>query len=180
MRDGSTGADGATGPRGLAGTAGTDGTNGVAGTNGTNGTNGSSSPAGLGGFLYTSNDTAETVPIEADVIFNTPAAASAGFTHFAGTSTIEVDVGGTYKVSFSVTGVQPNQFTVFDNGAPVAGTTYGSDTGQTNGQAIIQILQGDTMTLRNHTSISAVTLETAAGGAAVNVNASMTLERLTP
>jgi hypothetical protein len=76
--------------------------------------------------------------------------------------------------------VEPNQFSLFLNGAPVAGTVYGSGAGtqQNTGQAIIAIASGDVLTLRNHSSTAAVTLQTLAGGTQTNVNASIIIKKL--
>jgi hypothetical protein len=69
---------------------------------------------------------------------------------------------------------------LFVNGAPVAGTVYGSGAGtqQNNGQAIITMAAGDVLTLRNHSSTAAVTLQTLAGGTQINVNASIKIIKL--
>ncbi|HEY4384350.1 MAG TPA: hypothetical protein VGN34_07755, partial [Ktedonobacteraceae bacterium] len=82
---------------------------------------------------------------------------------------------------YSVSGVEPNQFALFVNGIQqAAGTVYGSGSGtqQNSGQAIIALSAGDVLTLRNHTSAAAVTLQTGAGGTQTNVNASILIEKL--
>jgi hypothetical protein len=83
-------------------------------------------------------------------------------------------------VTFSVSSVEPNQFALFVNGALVMGTVYGSGAGtqQSYGQAIITLAADDVLTLRNHTSSAAVTLQTLAGGTQTNVNASILIEKL--
>jgi hypothetical protein len=120
------------------------------------------------------------VPLEADVTFDTNGILTPGITHAPGTSAIVVTVAGDYEVTFSVSSVEPSQFALFLNGAPVAGTVYGSGAGtqQNNGQAIIAIAAGDVLTLRNHTSAAAVTLQTLAGGTQTNVNASIVITKL--
>ena len=79
-----------------------------------------------------------------------------------------------------MSGVEPNQFALFLNGALVLGTVYGSGAGtqQNNGQAIIAIAAGDVLTLRNHSSSAAVSLQTLAGGIQTNVNASIVIKKL--
>jgi hypothetical protein len=69
---------------------------------------------------------------------------------------------------------------LFLNGAPLIGTVYGSGAGtqQTTGQAIVPLAAGDVLTLRNHSSAAAVTLQTLAGGTQTNVNASIVIEKL--
>ena len=75
----------------------------------------------------------------------------------AGTSAIVLASGGTYEVSFQVSGAA---------------------TQQNSGHAIVIFAAGDVLTLRNHTSATAVTLQTLAGGTQTNVNASVLLRKL--
>ncbi|MEK5070485.1 BclA C-terminal domain-containing protein [Sporosarcina sp. FSL K6-1508] len=132
------------------------------------------------GYIY--NLSPQTVPIEADVLFDSNGLMTPGIVHILGTSQIIVNVSGDYEVTFSVSGVEPNQFALFLNGAPITGTVYGSGAGtqQNNGQAIISIAAGDALTLRNHSSAAAVTLQTLAGGTQTNVNASIVIKMLNP
>ena len=69
---------------------------------------------------------------------------------------------------------------LFLNGAKVDGSVYGSGAGTQPliGQVIIQVGAGGVLTLRNHSSAAAVTLQTLAGGTQVNANASIAIERL--
>ncbi|MEH7548165.1 BclA C-terminal domain-containing protein, partial [Neobacillus vireti] len=135
---------------------------------------------GLSQYGYIYNRGAQVVPIEANVNFDSNGIITPGITHAPGTSQILVTTPGDYEVTFSVSGVEPNQFSLFLNGAPVAGTVYGSGAGtqQNNGQAIIAISAGDVLTLRNHSSSAAVTLQTLAGGTQTNVNASIVIKKL--
>jgi hypothetical protein len=57
---------------------------------------------------------------------------------------------------------------------------YGSGAGtqQDNGQVILTLSAGDVLTLVNHSSAAAVTLQTLAGGTQTNVNASLLIEKL--
>ncbi|MGE6516516.1 collagen-like protein [Lysinibacillus sphaericus] len=132
------------------------------------------------GHIY--NLSAETVAVEADIIFDTTGIVTTGITHVPGTSQIFVTTPGIYEVIFSVSGVEPNQFTLFLDGAPVPGTVHGSGAGtqQNTGHAIISIPSGGFLTLRNHSSAAAVILQTLAGGTQINVNASIILKMLSP
>nr|WP_306664912.1 collagen-like protein [Bacillus pumilus] len=136
--------------------------------------------AGLTEFAYIYNLSAQTVALEAPVIFDSTGITTAGITHAPGTSQIIVTNPGNYEVTFSVSGVESNQFTLFVNGGPVTNTVYGSGAGtqQNNGQAILSLAAGDTLTLVNHTSAAAVTLQTLAGGTQTNVNASIIIKKL--
>jgi len=177
-----TGPDGPAGPKGPSGQTGPAGPRGVAGATGPTGPTGATGPQGPAGqpdYGYVYNLSAQTVGLESDITFDTNGPLS-GFTHTAGTSTITVGLTGTYLLDFSVTGVEPGEFALMDNGVAVAGTIYGSSAGtqQDNGQVIVHLTAGDVLTLRNHTSAAAVILETDAGGTQTNVNASVLIEQL--
>jgi hypothetical protein len=180
---GATGVTGAgpTGPTGVtgAGPTGATGTPGTVGTTGATGATGASE--GILDYAYVYNLAAQVVPIEADVIFDSNGPITAGFTHILGTNVISVISGGVFQVIFSASGVEPNQFALFVNGAPASpGAVYGSGAGtQPNtGPTIITMATGDALTLRNHSSAAAVTLQTLAGGTQINVNASITILKL--
>jgi len=179
---GSTGPAGPTGLAGATGATGLQGNPGIAGATGATGSTGAAGATGATGsvsssYIHVYNLSAQVVPLEADIVFSSTGA-SAGFSHAS--STITATNSGTYRVFFTVAAVEPNQFTVYQNGAPVAGATFGSGAGtQPNtGEAIVVLAAGDVLTLRNHTSTAAVTLQTLAGGTQVNSNASMTIIRL--
>lgn len=171
---GSQGPIGNDGPTGPAGSAGSTGPTGAAGANGTNGT------SGLAEYAYIYNDGAENVALEDDIDFDSNGVITAGISHAPGTNLISVTNAGDYKVSFSVSSVEPSQFGLFLNGAPVTNSVYGSGAGtqQNTGQAILTLAAGDSLTLRNHTSTAGVALETNAGGPGTNVNASIVIEKL--
>jgi hypothetical protein len=176
---GSAGATGATGPIGLTGAAGPAGATGAIGPIGLTGASGTS---GLSQYGYIFNLSAQVVPLETAVTFSANGVRTAGITHALGSSDIIVVNAGDYKVSFSVSGTEPNQFALFLNGVMVAGTVYGSGAGtqQNSGQAIITIGANDILTLRNHTSAAAVTLAAVPpiGGTVTAVNASIAIEKL--
>ncbi|HWI49609.1 MAG TPA: collagen-like protein [Rummeliibacillus sp.] len=138
--------------------------------------------SGLCEYGYIYNLSPETVAVEADIIFDSTGIVTPGITHVPGTSQIFVTRPGIYEVTFSVSGVESNQFTLFLNGVPIPETVYGSGAGtqQNNGQAIIAIPSGGIFTLRNHSSAAAVILQTLAGGTQINVNASIILKMLSP
>ncbi len=120
------------------------------------------------------------VAIEAGVTFDSNGVLSAGIIHAPGSAAITVVNSGTYKIAFSVSGVEPSQIGLFVNGAPATGTVYGSGAGtqQNNGQAILVLGAGDVLTVLNHSSAAAVTLQTLAGGTQTSVNASVVIEKL--
>ena len=180
---GNPGPAGPQGPIGNPGPAGPTGPVGATGPQGPVGPAGPQGPVGPGvitqyGYIY--NQAPQVVPIEANVTFDSNGIVSPGIIHAPGTSLITVTTAGTYLVTFSVSSVEPNQFALFLNDFPILGSVYGSGAGtqQNTGQAIIFLTPGDVLTLRNHSSASAVTLQTLAGGTQANVNASIILERL--
>lgn len=130
------------------------------------------------GYIYSLRP--QTVPIEADVMLDTNGILTSGITHVPGTAQITVADAGIYEVHFSVSGIEPNQFAIYINGALAEGTIYGSgaDTQQNTGQAIVSLACGDMLTLRNHSSSTMVILQTSAGGVQVNVNASILIRKL--
>jgi hypothetical protein len=122
----------------------------------------------------------ETVPLEAAVTFDMNGTLSAGITHVPGSAAITVVNSGTYAITFSVSGVEPNQMAVFVNGVVVPGSIYGSGSGtQTSGgQVIVAIPAGGVITLVNHTSTAAVGLQALAGGTQTNTDASVVIEQV--
>ena len=182
------GLTGATGPVGLPGTIGATGLTGATGVAGPVGATGATGPAGATGpqgpagqpdYGYIYNLAAQTVAVEGAVLFDSNGPLS-GFTHTAGSASITVESGGTYLLDFSISGTEPNQFSLFDNASPVAGTTYGSGAGtqQSGGQVVVSLAAGDVLTLVNHSSAAAVGLASDIGGTQANVNASLVIEEL--
>ncbi|MBF0407128.1 MAG: hypothetical protein HQM10_07235 [Candidatus Riflebacteria bacterium] len=173
---GNTGNTGATGAQGTTGNTGNTGATGAQGTTGQTGATG----GGLTDFAYIYNLSAQVVPLQADVTFSNNGTMIGGIIHAPGTAVIVVSSAGNYKVTWIVAGVEPNQFALYINGAPVAGAIYGSGAGTqpNSGQVLITAAGGDVFTLRNHSSTAAVTLQTLAGGTEINANASILIEKL--
>lgn len=69
---------------------------------------------------------------------------------------------------------------MFQNGVLVQGSIYGSAAGtQINtGTVMLVASAGDILSVRNHTSPAAVTLQPLAGGIQSNVNASIKIQKL--
>ncbi len=175
---GATGAQDSTGPQGstgLQGPAGVTGATGLTGAQGITGATGALSSA----YAYIYNQSAQIVPIEADVAFDSNGVIS-GFVHAQLNSAVITSNTGVYDISWIVACVQPNQFALFVNGGPVAGGVFGSGPGtqQNNGEVIVVLSAGDVLTLRNHSSISMVMLQPLAGGTQSNVNAAMIIRKL--
>lgn len=175
---GDTGALGATGPTG--GATGSTGNTGATGATGLDGATGATG-ANVFDFAYIYNTSFQRVDVEEDIAFDTNGLLSAGFTHIPGTASIFVVNTGIYKISFSVTGDDENQFAIFVNGAPSSlASVYGSqdDKQQNNGQAILALNASDVITIRNHTSGNDIKLHSVVGGSQTTVNASVIIERL--
>ncbi len=131
-------------------------------------------------IAYIYNLTPTIIFFEEDIPFDTNGSLTGGFIHIPGSTDITIINTGMYKVNFSVSGVEPNQFTLFLNGIPLPGSTYGSAAGtqQNNGQVVFFASAFDILTLRNHSSSSAVTLSSAIGGMESSVNSSIIIQKL--
>ncbi|HVE67970.1 MAG TPA: hypothetical protein VNB64_05250 [Solirubrobacteraceae bacterium] len=180
---GATGPTGDTGPTGPAGPDGDQGIQGPAGTAGSDGAAGATGPEGTNGlaeYAYVYNLGAQTVPLESSVTLDSNGVMTSGIQHAVGSGDITLVNEGDYKVTFSVSGTEPNQMALFVNGVLVPGTIYGSGAGtqQNTGQAIVSVGAGDVLTIRNHTSSAAVTLATPIGGTQGSVNASISIEKV--
>jgi hypothetical protein len=122
------------------------------------------------------------VVAEAAVVFSTNGVLTPGITHAPDTTGTIIQTSGIYEIAFAVSGVEPNQFAVFVNGLVVQGSIHGSGAGtqQNNGHVLVFLTGGDIVTLRNHGSSAAVTLQALAGGTQPNVNASLLIRKLSP
>jgi hypothetical protein len=185
---GSAGTPGPRGPAGAPGTPGTPGTPGIPGTPGLPGVPGIPGTPGLPGapgtpappdYGYVYNTSPQTVAIESSITFDTNATL-VGFTHTLGSAVITVTDSGIYRVDTSVSGTEPNQMALFINDTVAPGAVYGSGSGtqQNSGQVVVFLSAGDELTVRNHTSASAVDLATVIGGTQANVNASVLIQEL--
>lgn len=180
---GTPGAPGVPGPVGPMGPIGFAGAAGAVGAVGATGATGATGVAGTGGVLaygYVYNLTAQTIPIEAAVPFDSNGLLL-GVAHTPSSPSIVVLSTGVYVITFSATvGGQTSQFTIFVNGVAAPSTVYGSgDQNQQNtGQAILVLTAGDIITLVNHSSAASVSLPSQVGGTQANVNASVLIERI--
>jgi hypothetical protein len=180
---GSRGPAGAPGPAGETGGQGAPGTEGPRGPAGTPGATGATGPAGSSGlsqYAYIYNLGGETIPLEADVPFDSNGVLTPGIVHIPGAAGITLTTAGTYEVTFSLSGTEPSQMALFVNGTLVPGSVYGSGAGtqQDTGQAIFIAPAGAVLTVRNHTSSAAVGLATPIGGTQQSSNASVVIEKL--
>lgn len=183
---GATGATGVQGGAGVTGVTGPQGTTGAAGSTGpagSTGATGAAGPTGASGvsqYAYVYNLAAQTVPLEGAVTFDSNGLMTSGITHALGAAGIVFVSAGIYKLTFSVSGTEPNQMGLFLHGVPVAGSIYGSGAGtqQNTGQVIVSAGAGDVLTLENHSSAAAIGLASAIGGTQANTNASVAIEKL--
>jgi hypothetical protein len=178
--EGPAGPPGPSGEAGQQGAAGAEGPQGPAGTPGATGATGPAGPSGLSQYAYIYNLGGETVPLEADVTFDSNGVLTPDITHAPGGAGITLTTAGTYEVTFSVSGTEPSQMALFVNGTLVPGTVYGSGAGtqQNTGQAILVAPAGAVLTVRNHTSSAAVGLATPIGGTQPSSNASVVIEKV--
>lgn len=174
---GAAGAVGPIGPRGFTGPTGAAGAAGATGATGATGAQGVSVPLGYG-YVYNLTPNAG-IAIEAPIPFDSNGPLL-GVTHTPTSPSVVITNAGVYSVTFSVSGTEPNQFTLFVNGVPNTSTVYASGAGtqQNNGQVILALGAGDVLTLVNHSSASAIILAPTVGGTQANVNASILIRRL--
>lgn len=138
---------------------------------------------GASAYGYVYNTDGQSVAIDAPVYFNSNGPLL-GVTHVAAADPtgfpVNIVAAGVYSISFSVSGVEASQFAIFVNGTAAASTIYGSGAGtqQNTGQAILTLGAGDVITLVNHSSAAAVTLQTPSGGTESNVTASLLIMKL--
>lgn len=199
-KDGRDGAPGATGPRGppgglpgpqgvpgvegragSAGSTGAQGIPGIQGVEGQRGLQGEQGPIGpISGLAFFYNTVVQAVSLEADVSFDTNGLSSPNITHVAAAGATGAPITlvetGTYDVTWSLNGLEPNQFSLFLNGVLVPGSTNGSGGGfaQTSGSILFGATAADVLTLRNHSSTGVagtVNLNGAVGGSAAAPNA---------
>jgi hypothetical protein len=118
--------------------------------------------------------------VEADIPFDTNGVMTAGITHTVGNPGITLVNAGDYKVTFSVSGTEPNQMALFVNSVLVPGSIYASGAGtqQNTGQVIVTVPAAAVLTVRNHSSAAAVGLATPIGGTQASANASVAIEKL--
>jgi hypothetical protein len=163
------------------GERGTTGATGATGGTGAQGETGATGPAGGGlsayGYIYAL--IRQEVAIDAAVLFDAQSDLL-NIEYKVGSSDISILENGNYLVGFSIAGTEPNQFAIFVNGRVVPGSIYGSGAGtqQNNGQVIVRLEKGDTVTLVNYHSAAAVGLQSLSGGTEENVTASVTLLKL--
>jgi hypothetical protein len=102
-------------------------------------------------YAHIYNITPRTVNPNEDIPFdsNGPLTHDA-IIHNYGSSVIIIKAHGTYKVTFSLSSATANQVALHVNNNYRYGTLYGNDAGFQNvGQAIIQLCEGDVLSLRN-------------------------------
>ena len=141
--------------------------------------------AGDYGYFYNLEVSATVAP-EAPFPFDTNGAFTSGFLAYSKCCSCNVSsyhyckCWCIYSVQWSVTVAEARQIALFLNGAVVAGTTVGAATGTvvTSSQAIITATAGSLLTLRNHTSVAALTLVTPSGGTAGNNTNSILIKQL--
>ena len=177
---GASGPSGPSGPAGLDGLPGPPGPPGLDGLPGPPGPQGPPGPAGTGlnayGYVYELATIADaTVVGGADVVLSNNGPLS-NVSHTAGTTTITVTTAGQYHVSWyvNITAGVGSSFAVVVNGAVDPSTNVNSlvVTGEVSGNAILTLVAGDVLTLRNNSAIPA-TLNLAPG-----VGAGFTVEQL--
>ena len=180
---GPKGATGATGPAGATGATGPAGATGATGPAGATGATGPIGPTGPGfpaTYAYIYNVDEVSIPVEADLPFSTNGLIVGGIAHTPGATEIFINETGDYEITFSVQADRVNQFALFLNDVLVPGSIYSIGAANIGniGSVIISITAPAVLTIRNHTSFNAVTLQTEIGGLQNQVNAAIKIIRL--
>lgn len=180
---GSAGAAGPTGPSGANGMAGPTGPSGANGINGSNGATGATGPTGSAGtseYAYIYNVSAQFNTLGSAVSFDSNGPMSSGITHNPGSSFIFINVSGVYKIEYSVSTTQTNQYSIYLNGVSVPGSRYGegNTNTQNNGWVFVNVTAGDVIQLNNTGSSGSTNLPANTGGTLSAVNASVTITKL--
>jgi BclA C-terminal domain len=156
------------------GAAGSQGIQGIQGIQGVQGASASSE------YAYIYNTTAQFVPLGNAVPFGANGVMTSGITHSPGSSFIFVNITGVYKIEFSASASQANQFSIFINGVSAAGSRYGTATAsvQNTGSVIISLIAGDVVQLNNTGSPGSLNLLANTGGTQAAVNSSIMITKL--
>lgn len=185
---GPAGATGATGQAGQAGPAGPQGQAGPPGPQGPQGQAGPAGPqgptgSGIAGFAYLFDTTEQIqIPTTGAVTFNTNGHIHPiGFIlHTEGTAQIVISQSGTYFIQWGVNiEAGPSAFALFNGPVQIAGSNYGSYSGDhlLQGQVITSLAKGDVLTLRNIAEPTTLENTLSAMGPSV-ISASMLIEKL--
>jgi hypothetical protein len=134
----------------------------------------------LSEYAYIYDVSGQSVAVEGNVLFGNNGVISAGITHTPSSDTITLVNAGKYVILFYVAGTESSQFALYQNTDVIAESIYGSGAGTqpSPGMVIITASSGDTLTLKNHTSAAAVTLQSLAGGTQNNITASILIGKI--
>jgi hypothetical protein len=130
-------------------------------------------------YAYLYSTQARTINLGASIFFDINGYITSDIAHSPGSSNIKFEKKGTYKITFSISCVQPNQIAVYKNNTMCAGSIFGSGNRiqQNTGSIILDINKNDVISIRNISS-TALNLQTLAGGPNANVNAYIIIEEL--
>lgn len=123
---------------------------GATGPQGPQGIPGPQGPAGGGEYAFTFSTTSVVVSAASSVPFITNGPISSNISHTAGTSTIVVNIAGTYKIEYQAFPNAAAIFAVTSNGITLPGSRVASSAaGWLNGMVIANLNAGDIVQLRN-------------------------------
>lgn len=170
--NGPTGNTGAIGPTGLAGNTGAIGPTGPTGSNGITGPTGATGLAGSNFVPYFNSwNVAPTQVVQAGslIVFQAGMFFTSAYTFASNSSLITVASEGTYKISFGINiqantqnTPQPIAYSILINGNETLNSVFGQTITDSNstettlftGEAIIEILAGQTISIRNSSALA--------------------------
>ena len=141
----------------------------LAGTTGANGPTGSTGADRfidfdeslvLSEYAYIFNSNVQTIGVEADINFSNNGVITNGIIHTPCTNLISLANTGIYLINYYVIGNETNQFALYQNANQVLVSTYVSAADIQLGIGIVTASAGDFLTIKNHSSEVAVTLQT--------------------
>ena len=126
-------------------------------------------------YAYIYNFGSDFVTSNSSVKFNTNGKMTSGISHLPSSNLINFNTPGVYKIEFSVSANETNQFSIYKNGTEVPGSRYFSASAnqQNTGMVIVDILPGDIIEIRSNSGILFLS-----GGGGPVVNASIMITQL--
>jgi len=181
--EGPAGPQGECGPRGYTGFQGPKGPRGYMGFQGHQGETGPPGPAGgIAQYAYVYSTCEQCVDEDEDIQFDHHGILTDGFSHTPGGTIITIKEEGIYEINYHITSRQSSQLTLFANcDEALCGSTFvqDSENSQNVGVMIIYLFAGTKLTLRNQGSCHLDLLDNACVGTQSNVNAAITIKKLT-
>lgn len=139
------------------------------------------------GYFWNTTVTENSIELNENIPFDDGSVSTASVTYDTAARELVLRNAGVYDIRFSIAAQNPNQVTLFVGTSPVAGGTYGVDTGNTAncGHALVNVPANGRLSVKNYLTAQAggrITLREDPGGdpkePPAAVNASILVERI--